>query len=104
LLEILTGALVGAKSGMLVSGEADLGAFMILIDPAAFGSIKEFKTQTDKIVSDILSNPPAKGFSEVRVPGYRSQQLRNHQLQTGSVEVEDIVWQKFTTLYQKVVH
>ncbi len=100
MLEVMTGALVGAKSGTLVSNDDDIGAFLILIDPAALGSVEEFTAQTDKLVEDIKNNVPAKNFTEVRVPGYRSQELRQKQLQNGEFEVDDAIWQKFSAFYE----
>ncbi len=103
LLDILTGALVGAKSGSLVADESDLGGMLILIDPAAFGPVEEFKVQTDKIVQDIQSNPRAEGVSEVRVPGFRAKKYHDQQLKDGEIEVEDRIWQKFSVLHKKMV-
>lgn len=63
LLEVMTAALVGGKSGLLQTDESGLGGFMILIDPSALGSIEEFKRQTNQLVSDIEKVSPAKGFN-----------------------------------------
>ncbi len=99
LLEVMTGALVGGKSGLLQSDEAGLGGFMILIDPAALGNLEAFKKQTDKLVADISEVPPAEGFSEVRVPGYKSQDRRARQLESGFIEVNDKVYENFVKEY-----
>ncbi len=101
LLEVMTGVLVKAKSGTSVKGDPDIGGFLIVIDPMVFGSMQEFTAQTDQIVSDVESNPPAEGFKEVRVPGYRAQKLREQQLKAGEVEVEDAIWQKFEALHNE---
>lgn len=103
LFDVLDGALVGSKSGRLVKTDSDLGAILLIIDPAAFGPIVEFKAQTDKLVQDIVSNPPAPGFSEVRVPGYRAHEHRAQQIKAGELEIDEAVWQKFMELHDKVV-
>ncbi len=100
LLEVMTTTLVGGKAGLLQDDESGIGGFMLLIDPAALGSLEEFKAQTDKLVADILSNPPAEGFSEVRVPGYKSQELRDTQLKSGFVEVDDEFYEEFLREYE----
>src|SRR5581483_5257683 len=102
LLDVLTGALVGAQTGTLVHEDPDLGGILILVDPAAFGPLEDFKSQTDQLVKDIESDPPAEGFDEVRVPGYRSQRLRQRQLDECMVEVEDRVWNDFVALHKKL--
>lgn len=103
LLEVMTGTLVGGKSGLLQIGEDELGGFMILVDPASFGSLDNFKKQTDKLVGDISEVPPAEGFNEVRVPGHKSQQLRAQQLKSGFVEVSDKVYKNFIKEYDSLL-
>ncbi len=100
LLDVLTGALVGAKSGMLVGGESDIGGYLLLIDPAAFCPLEAFKAQTDKLVRDIDANPTANKAREVRAPGQRAERLRARQLKEGLVEVDDRVWQRFAELHE----
>ena len=95
LLEVMTGALVGGVSGTLQTTENEIGGFLMLIDPSALGDLDDFKGQVDQLIADIESNKPAKGFKEVRVPGYRSQKLRQKQLDTGFVEIDEKVWKKF---------
>lgn len=100
LLEVMTAALVGGKSGLLQSDESGIGGFMILIDPSAFGDLAEFKQQTDRLVEDIEKVIPAEGFREVRVPGYKSQKLRQQQLESGELEVDDSIYAKFLKEYK----
>lgn len=95
LLEVLTGALVRAKSGLLNQDEMDQGGFLMAIDPAAFGPLDEFKTQTTQLAADIEAVEPAEGFSEVRVPGYKGQRLHDKVTAEDSIEIDDFVWQQF---------
>jgi LDH2 family malate/lactate/ureidoglycolate dehydrogenase len=103
LLEVLDGALMRAKSGLLQKDENDLGGFLIAIDPAAFGSLEEFKAQTTKLAEDIEAVKPAEGFSEVRVPGYKGERFKQKAVADDSIEVEDAVWHKFEAQYAKHV-
>lgn len=103
LLEVLTGALVRAKSGLLQTDPSDLGAFLLAIDPAAFGPLDDFKAQTTKLAQDIEAVEPAEGFSEVRVPGYKGQRYKQQVLETDEIEIEDRVWQKFDAVYKELV-
>lgn len=103
MLEVLTGALVQAKSGLLVQEEKDLGAVFIAIDPSAFGSLKNFKDQTSKIVEDIAHILPAEGFAEVRVPGMKGEALKRVQLESGEVDIEDHIWREFLEVYRNHV-
>lgn len=102
LFDILTGALVRAKSGLLVKGEDDLGGILIAIDPAAFGSLEEFKAQTTKLAEDIEAVEPAEGFTEVRVPGYKGQRMRDKAIAEDSIEIDDNVWQQFVKEYKEL--
>ncbi len=95
LLEVLTGALVRAKSGLSVKSESDLGSIMIAIDPSSFGPLDIFLKETSKLVEDILNVEPAIGFSSVEVPGYRSSKLRKHHLDSNEIEISDNVWEDF---------
>jgi LDH2 family malate/lactate/ureidoglycolate dehydrogenase len=102
LLDVLTGALVGGVSGSLQRDVSEIGGFLLLIDPSAFGPIDMFKSQVDQIVKDIQNNPPAPCFTEVRVPGHRAASLRARQLAEGSIEVQDSVWNSFVLQHRQV--
>lgn len=95
LFDVLTGALVRAKTGLLVKDEKDLGGFLMAIDPAAFGSLDEFKQQTTKLAKDIEAVEPAEGFTEVRVPGYKGERLKQKAIADDSIVIRDDVWEQF---------
>jgi LDH2 family malate/lactate/ureidoglycolate dehydrogenase len=103
LFEVLDGALMRAKSGLLQKDEHDLGGFLMAIDPAAFGSLEEFKAQTTKLAEDIEAVKPAEGFTEVRVPGYKGERYKQQVVADDSIEVEDAVWHKFEAQYAEYV-
>lgn len=104
LIDILSGALVRGKSGldMPLDSQRHIGTLIIIIDPAAFGEIKDFKDATTKLVNDILAVPPVNPSQPVRVPGVRgSKRLENFQKQ-GYVEIKDKDWKKFSAALYKV--
>lgn len=104
LLEVMTGALVGGKSGLLQTDETGLGGFMVLVDPGSLGGLEQFKKQTDTLAADISNVPPAEGFTEVRVPGRNSQLLRQQQLADKSVEIDDTIYQEFLVEYETLIN
>lgn len=101
LLDVLTGAMVGAKSGKLFKDENDVGAILWVIDPAAFGPLEEFKKQTQKLFDDIASSLPADGHDRVIVPGQHANEKMQTQLDSGYIDVDDKVWEKFEKSYLK---
>lgn len=102
LVAVMGGALVHAKSGLLQNDEWDLGSFLIAIDPSAFGPLEEFKKQTTQLVEDIQKVKPAEDFSEVRVPGQRSERRKQECIKNNSIEIADANWHEFEETYKKV--
>jgi ureidoglycolate dehydrogenase (NAD+) len=103
LIEVMAGALVRAKSGLLQEDEMDMGAFLIAIDPAAFGPLDEFKAQTTKLAQDIEAVEPAEGYNEVRVPGYKGERYKQKVVAEDSIGIADDIWQKFEATYNKLI-
>ena len=103
LIEVMAGALVRAKSGLLQKDAMDMGAFLIAIDPAAFGPLEEFKAQTTKLAQDIEAVTPAEGYTEVRVPGYKGERYKQKVLAEDLIEIAEDIWQKFETIYKELV-
>ncbi len=103
LIEVMAGALVRAKSGLLQKDEMDMGTFLIAIDPAAFGPLDEFKAQTTKLAQDIEAVEPADGYDEVRVPGYKGERYKQQVMADDSIEIADDIWQKFEATYKALV-
>ena len=104
LLEIMTGMMVQAKSGLDQKGDqSEIGSVLIAIDPAAFGDIKDFKRSATKLVKDIESVPAKNPEQPVRVPGARGEKLREQILSSGLIEVDDETWGRFESYYHEVV-
>jgi LDH2 family malate/lactate/ureidoglycolate dehydrogenase len=97
LIDVLSGSLVRGKSGLdqPLDSQRYIGTLIIVIDPAAFGDIDDFKASTTKLADDILAVEPIDPTQPVRVPGYRGAKRREKFETEGLVDIEDKAWQKF---------
>ena len=104
LIDVLSGSLVRGKSGLdqPLNSQRYIGTLMIVIDPAAFGEITDFKNSTSKLVQDILAVEPIDPVKPVRVPGLRGS-LRLEQFEAdGTIEIDDEEWAKFSDASNKL--
>ncbi len=104
LIEVLTTSLVRAKGGLdqPTDNQRNIGTFVIIIDPAAFGDIEVFKASTTKLAQDILSIEPINPSEPVRVPGFRGAKRRDEFMAKGEIEIDDKGWEKFSTALGKL--
>lgn len=104
LIDVLSGSLVRGKSGLdqPLDSQRYIGTLIIVIDPAAFGDIADFKASTTKLADDILAVEPIDPSQPVRVPGYRGAKRREEFLASGSIEIEDDGWNKFEEALKKM--
>jgi len=102
LVDVLSGCLVRAKSGMDVPLEADphIGTFILIIDPASFGDLEAFKASTAKLAQDIMAVQPVDPAQPVRIPGFRGAERRERLLEAGVLEIEESDWLKFQNAYE----
>ncbi|WIG58330.1 MAG: hypothetical protein OJF49_001075 [Ktedonobacterales bacterium] len=91
-IELLCGPLVGAKAGLEVESEFDLGAVLLSIDPARTGGSRSFAEAAARLFKEIKQSRPLDPERQVRVPGEpRPQQGLDFDLATVEVEVRDNV-------------
>lgn len=104
LIDVLSGALVRGKSGLdqPLDSQRYIGTFIIVIDPAAFGDIIEFKSSTTKLAEDILAVEPIDSRQPVRVPGFRGAKRRETILTDGHIEIDGKAWEKFSAALAKI--
>ncbi|MCA9337380.1 Ldh family oxidoreductase [Candidatus Saccharibacteria bacterium] len=104
LIDVLSGSLVRGKSGLdqPLDSQRYIGTLIIVIDPAAFGDIADFKTSTTKLAEDILAVEPIDPSQPVRVPGYRGAKRREDFLGSGTIEIEDDGWKNFEDALTKM--
>jgi ureidoglycolate dehydrogenase (NAD+) len=97
LVDVLSGSLVRGKSGLdqPLDSQRYIGTLIIVIDPAAFGDLDDFKKSTTKLAEDILAVDPIDPEQPVRVPGYRGAERRDKFVQAGTISIEDDEWDKF---------
>ncbi len=104
LIDVLSGALVRGKSGLdmpLESPDRHIGTLLIVIDPAAFGDIEDFKQTTTKLADDLLAVPPVNPDQPVKVPGFRGGKRLEKFNREGVMEIEDKEWEKFEAALRK---
>ncbi|MBN1374269.1 Ldh family oxidoreductase [Candidatus Dojkabacteria bacterium] len=100
LIEIMTGALVGAKlSNKMDPGyvNEDHGGFIIVINIEAFGSIQSFKNEISEFNREIRQQRPKKG-EHVIVPGDNNLNRLDEVNKSGMVEIEEDIWNKVKIL------
>ena len=99
LIDVLSGSLVRGKSGLdqPLDSQRYIGTLIIVIDPAAFGEINDFKASTTKLATDIMNVEPLDINNPVRVPGYKGSKRCDEFLKSGSVDINDKDWAKFNT-------
>lgn len=104
LIDVLSGSLVRGKSGLdqPLDSQRYIGTLVIVIDPAAFGDIADFKTSTTKLAEDILAVEPIDPNQPVRVPGYRGAIRREKFKAEGAIEIEDEGWNRFEAALNKL--
>lgn len=104
LVDILSGALVRGKSGLDQPADSQryIGTLMIVIDPASFGNIEEFKNSTTKLTEDLLAVPPVDPEKPVKVPGFRGSERLEKFKKEGFVEIDDRDWNKFSQAFDKL--
>ncbi len=86
MIEILAGALVGAKTGTTVGGGR--GILCLAIDPNIFGLEDRFLASVRTLVEEVHTAAPRPGVSEVLLPGDRGEQRAAHALEYG-VELDE---------------
>ena len=87
-LELLVGVLTGAKMGLEVGGEYELGAVFLAVDPSALVPHGDPEAAVERLVNSVRASRPAPGHDAVRVPGDRAAARREAALAAGVVEVD----------------
>ncbi len=89
-IELLTGALLGAKLGREAVVGSD-GLTMIVIKSDAFVTKDGFTDSLAKLVQEIKSTKLAKGYDKIRIPGDKFNQLYQDNLAKGEIEIGDSI-------------
>lgn len=104
LIDVLSGSLVRGKCGLdqPMDSQRYIGTLMIVIDPACFGELSDFKDSTTKLAEDLLAVEPIDPSNPVRVPGLRGAERQRKFEKKGVIEIKDEDWNKFETALQKL--
>lgn len=107
MVDILSGVLLGLPFGNRTSSMyhdlsegRNLGQLHIVINPAYFTNLDEFKQNITKTMNDLNNIKPAKGFDQVSYPGQRSA-VREKKHEKDGIEIVDDIYEY---LVSDVVH
>ena len=87
MVEILAGALTGSMVGDAVEG--GWGSFYILINPASFRPVEDFKKDAGMAITRLKESKKMKDVEEIYYPGEQSFKLRETNLKSGTIEVSE---------------
>ncbi|MEO8581399.1 MAG: Ldh family oxidoreductase [Patescibacteria group bacterium] len=87
IVELLSGALSNSRVGGAVEG--GWGSFYILINPAFFRDLSDFKNDVEAAIQELKSTPKAKGFNEVFFPGEQSYYKRKSNLERDEIDISE---------------
>jgi uncharacterized oxidoreductase len=96
-VETFAALLPGLGFGVDPQGRHNDGAFMVVIDPAAFMPLPDFKRQVEDFVGYLKATPAAEGFAEVLYPGeleHRTEQQRRRD----GIPIEDDTWERISQI------
>ena len=77
------------------------GFLIMIINPAMFRPIEEFKKKVDDYAAKMREGPSLPGGAPLRMPSERSNATRAKTVETGEFEVEDGVIERLKALLQK---
>ncbi len=90
-IEILSGALIGAKSGRDAIQGSD-GIFFITINPDMLVGQDVFEQHVEALLQEIKSSRHDAEITELLIPGERSENARNAALQSDSIDIVETVY------------
>jgi L-2-hydroxycarboxylate dehydrogenase (NAD+) len=87
IVELLAGALTGSRVGKAVDG--GWGTSYILINPALFRPLEQFKTDVEVAIKELKNAPKAKGIKEIYFPGEQSDIKRKNSLKSDEIHISE---------------
>lgn len=96
MVELLAGALTGAAMEAPKGPARNWGSLIVAIDPAVFGTLEEFQ-QNANIMCERVKNakilPDHREGDQIYLPGERGDTLEAANLEAGTLELSDDVWE-----------
>ncbi len=99
IVELLGGALSNSRVGSSVPG--GWGSFYLLINPAIFRDMKQFKDDVQTAIAELKSAPRAEGFKEVFFPGEQSFIKRKKNLEKNEIEITSKLQTELDALFKQ---
>jgi ureidoglycolate dehydrogenase (NAD+) len=103
MVDVLSGVLLGLPFGNRVSSMyrdmregRDLGQLHVVLNPAAFTDLDEFKKNISVTMKDLASIKPAPGFDRVLYPG-EDRKIVYEEYQRDGIEIADEVYEYLTS-------
>lgn len=90
MIEVLTGPLVKAAYAD-VSIDEEYGTLVMAIDPELLIDIADFKKANSDLIGKIKQSRKKEGVAEIRIPGERTLEVYRQSLESGEVEVDEVV-------------
>ena len=87
-IEILAGAFTGAKVGLKVKDEYDLGFLFMAFSPEMFGDIEEFKNKLKVLEQEIKSSIKNNTTDKIYIPGEVSREKYEKNMKVGKIQVD----------------
>ena len=87
-IEILAGSFTGAKVGLQVEDEYDLGFLFMAFSPEMFGDIEDFKNKLKVLESEIKGSIKNDSTEKIYIPGEVSKEKYEKNMKLGKIEVD----------------
>lgn len=87
-IEILAGAFTGAKMGLQVEDEYDLGFTFMAFSPEMFGNIEDFKNRLKVLENEIKSSVKNETTEKIYIPGEVSKERFENNMKVGKIQVD----------------
>lgn len=92
MIEIFTGAFLGAKMGLQVKEVYETGTFFMTFSPEMFTDMDLYYKSVEVLKQEIKSSRIMKGFSQIRLPGEEGNAKLREATKKGIIEVNNEVW------------
>lgn len=99
-VELLTGPLVAASFGGLRGGETNWRNLILCLDPGLFVDRRVFAAEVSEFITRAKSTKLLPGVDEVMLPGERGDRLAAANRATGSVQVDEAVFNALAEVIQ----
>ncbi len=94
MVEILTGALVGASFTGVGDTDKNWGNLIYVIDPELLADSEEFKKNVSIMREKVKATKKLPGVEEIFVPGERGDRLTQSRIKAGEIEIEDNLFEE----------